>query len=177
MKIKLIAVFILLSLLFAASCSEKNIGDESTVPLDRLIGGIIREDIRLYKSAFPPDYIKEVERVFGIIGNDIDALLAENIKSALQSHNVNYGDKLRIKYKLISKTALTEQQLAEFYWDLYAETYNLPLDSITEAYTATFEITVKGKEASETKRAEYRLLKINGEWYLHPQFFMYMFSI
>ncbi|PKM61191.1 MAG: hypothetical protein CVU97_07355 [Firmicutes bacterium HGW-Firmicutes-21] len=170
-----IPLFLILCLLLATGCSDKNIGDKTTEPLDRLINGLLKKDTALYKSAFPPDYIDRATNAFDAIGNDIDKVLSELFTDALDAHIVNYGEKTRINYTLISKEELSSGDLDK-YWDLIVNGYDLPVDKITEAYRATVDVTVKGRDSEVTKRAEYKLLHIDGVWYLHPEVFMNVFS-
>ena len=172
-----LVLLVLLLLLFASGCGNKNIGDETTQPLDRLIDGVLNQNTQTYASAFSPDFIERAEEVFSIIGSDVYAVLEETLKGAMDAHTVNFGDRVRINYALISKQKMSEEQLNEPYWNLYVDDYDLPVDKITEAYVAQFDITVKGKDSEETKQAQYKLLLIDGTWYLHPESFMNVFSI
>lgn len=176
-KKKLLLIFTLLCLIFTAGCSDKNSGDETTQPLDKLINGLLNEDTQVYKSAFTPDYITLLEKSFNIIGNDIDTVLKDTFKQALDVHEANYGENIRINYTLISKEEMSKEDLSEKNWNLYVDEYDLPADKISEAYLEEIDITVKGKDSTETKRAKFKLIKIDGVWYLHPENFMYVFSI
>ncbi|HAN21688.1 MAG: hypothetical protein A2Y15_03630 [Clostridiales bacterium GWF2_36_10] len=172
----ILPLLLILCIIFLAGCTSKNVGDETTLPLDKILTGLLTENVELYKSAFSPDYIEKVTAALSLIEEDINILLANTIKDAIDVRNANYGEKTQINYVLISKNVMTTDDLKEPYWDNYDITYNLPVDKITEAYKATFDIIYKGKESSETKRAEYKLLKIDGGWYLHPETFMNVFS-
>lgn len=176
MNNRLLTFVLVFCLIFFTGCSNSNVGDETTDPLDKIITGILTENAELYKSAFSPDYIEQVTKIYEQVNQDINTELSEIFKNALDAHSVNYGKKIHINYVLISKDSLTEKELKEPYLDLNVFAYDLPVDKITEAYVATFDITVRGNESNETKKAEYKLLKINGQWYLHPQSFMTVFS-
>lgn len=171
------SIFLVLLIIMLAGCADKSQGDETTIPLDKIINGLKKSDASEYKSAFPPDYIERAAELFVLVGENIDTKLKETFAGAIQAHEVNYGKNFRITYKLLSKKPLTKEQLSEEYLDYYVLEYELPIDSIEEAYLGRFDIKVKGDEAEETKQAEYKLIKIDGIWYLHPESFMNMFSI
>ncbi len=159
-----------------SGCSSGNIGDETTEPLDKLIQGVLNRNVSVYKSAFPSDYIEAVETTFKRINNDIDKELEKTISSANDVLEANYGEKVKINYKLVSKVKLTEEDLKEKYWDMLINSYSIPVDKVTEAYKESIEITVRGSDTEETKTSEFRFLKIDGTWYIHPESFMFVFN-
>lgn len=167
---------LILCFAFLAGCSSGNIGDETTEPLDKIISGVLKKNVAVYKSAFPPDYIAEVEKDFKIVGNDIDKELENTISQANDVLEANHGKKVKINYKQVSKIQMTRDDLNEKYWDLFINDYSIPVDRITEAYKETIEITIKGSEAQETITANFKFLKIDGTWYFHPESFMYVFN-
>lgn len=173
---RILLLFIILCLLSTASCKASNVGDETTEPLDKMINGLLSEDCTLYKSAFPSDYITLLTEELTAVGENIDTLITDIFKGALDAHIVNYGKNTCINYVLISKDAMTQEELNQIYLDYYLVEYNLPVEHITEAYKANFDITVKGDDTSSTRRAVYKLLKIDGVWYIHPESFMNVFS-
>ena len=170
----IILFLITLCLLFSSACGTKNKGDETTQPLDKMINGLLSEDTGLYKSAFPPDYITALTEELSKIGENIDTLISNAFKGGLDAHVVNYGDDTRINYILISKEPMTQEELNEPYWDYYITDYNIPVGDITEAFKANFDLTVKGDESGSTKRAVYKLLKIDGIWYMRHAFIIFI---
>jgi len=172
----LLAFSLLMCFAFLAGCSSGNIGDETTEPLDKIISGVLKKNAAVYKSAFPPDYIAEVEKAFRIVGNDIDQELENTFASAAEVLEANYGKKVKINYRQVSKTAMTTEDLTEKYWDLFINDYSIPVDRITEAYKESIEITIKGSENQETITAAFKFLRIDGKWYIHPESFMYVFN-
>lgn len=176
MKKKFLAVLLILLFVSLPGCSSRNIGDETTEPLDRIISGVLNSNVAMYKSAYPPDYIKEVETAFKRLSNDLDKELGNTISSANEVLLANYGKKVKINYKLISKEKMTEEALKEKYWDILINSYSIPVDKITEAYKEKIDITVKGAENEETKTYELKFLKVDGSWYIHPESFMFMFN-
>lgn len=175
MKKKLLAVLLLTCLMFLSSCSSGNIGDETTEPLEKMISGVLKGNVSMYKSAFPSDYIEAVESAFKRLSNNIDKELETTVSNAKVAHEANYGEKVKINYKLVNKVKMSEDELKEKYWDIFINSYSLPVEKITEAYKETIEITVKGADSEETKTADFKFLKIDGKWYIHPESFMYVF--
>lgn len=172
---KILAILLIFCFLCLSGCSSGNIGDETTEPLDKMIQGVLNKNISVYKSAFPPDYIEAVEYAYKRLSNDIDKELETTLSSANDVLEANYGKKVKINYKLVSKVKMTEKDLKEKYWDLLINSYSIPVEKITEAYKESIEITVKGRDTEESKTSEFKFLKIDGTWYIHPESFMFVF--
>lgn len=180
-KAKSIIVFLLIVCITAASLSacaaSGNSGDETTVPLDKLTEAVFNNDINLYKSAFPPDYINQLSDVLSKLEQDINKILSSTVTDSTNALEANYGKKTKISYVLKSKTALSKEELQKPFWDIYLDNYSLPVEKITDAFRVTVDITVKGSESSTTKEAQFTVIKIDGTWYLHPESFMTTFNI
>ena len=169
MKRKGIALLLLLALLLC-SCGEdpnKSIGDEKTVPLDRILEALKTGSIAAYESAFPPDFCNAYRLAYPDMPETIDALLS----TADEFNREHYGENCTIRYELTNTEIRDPAQYAgEHRLDtLDVISYVVPLASKAARIYVTVYRTGSFDEAE--KESSYVVLQIDGIWYLHPQEF------
>ena len=171
---KILCVLLAAAMLLAAvSCSG---GDETTKPFDSLINGFLKNETAAYLSAFDGEYVTAATEVYKQLGRNLKSELKDSITASLDNLEYTNGAKLKISYKIINKTGMTQAEIGQPYLDLHVISYDLPLDKITEAYKTTLSVKIKGKTNTEELEIEIKTLKINGKWVLHPEMFMFMFA-
>ena len=158
-------------------CKAKSVGNEKTVPIDRLVEAVLEQNVSAYKNAFLPDYIEAATARFAGLGGSIDDAVNETFSTAAEAFDANYGGtEPHIYYTLQSEAEVAVAEvLKEPYWDLWVDGYALPESGIEAAATVTVTIHIEGEKSEGANDTTFLMLKTDGIWYLHPKFFRFAF--
>lgn len=169
MKSKILACLLLLALLLS-SCDgppRNNVGDEKTLPLDRILEALEAESAAAYETAFPPDFCRAYRDAYPDLTETVELLLSE----ANAFNREHYGQDCEIRYQL-TKTELCDpaQFAGEFQFNnLDSFPCTIPIAS----QAARIHVTVyhTGSFNKAEKEETYVVLLIDGTWYLNPLLF------
>lgn len=168
MKHKIIALLLLLALLLCGcKDSDESIGDEKTVPLDRILESLKTGSIATYESAFPSDFCFAYREAFSDMPETVELLL----RVANEFNREHYGEDCKIRYELTKTELCDPAQFAGEYQFNNLDTFSCTVPLASEA--AKIHVTVYHTGSfDETEKEEiYTVLLIDGTWYLHPMEF------
>ena len=165
-------LFLLLALLFClAGCDTPggSTGYALTVPLDRIIEAVETGNRGLYESAFPTDFPVQYRMQSGEYAKTLSDLLA----AAAEKNRKDLGDTWSIRYELTGSKRLEITLLERYYGytGLDPFRYTMPLEYISDFREITVTVYFEGSFDSFEKELTYRVLCIEGLWYLHPESF------
>lgn len=123
-------------------------------PIRRYYKGMQNSNIKVYAKAFP-----EFMNVNRTQSN-------ESLKEILSELEKEYGEKIRIKYKIISKEKYDDKSL-ESIKEYIKIRYNKNV-SVTNGYCLQVEVVVKGNSDSNTDNTKMYVYKIDEKWYYMP---------
>lgn len=162
---------LLLAVLLLVGCSvaEETRGNQTTVPIDRIIEALNTGNTGLYESAFHPSFSAQYRTSYP----DLSATLRDLLSVASEKNRTELGELKSIRYQI---TASREQELSSLeayygYTGLDAFLYEMPLESISAMREISLRITFEGSLDDFTAELTYRVLCIDGFWYLHPEAF------
>ena len=171
MKAKRGLLLLLALLLLTAGCSapETSRGNQTTVPIDRIIEALNTGNTGLYESAFPASFSSQYRGEFP----DLSTTLRELLAAAAEKNRTDLGDTWSIRYELTGSKGLETSSLEPYYGytGLDAFLYEMPLDAITQLREISLTVYFEGSFDSFTAELTYRVLCIDGFWYLHPESF------
>lgn len=171
MKSKCVALLLLMLSLALLLCGcggkEESIGDEKTVPLDRILEAIKTGSTATYESAFPPDFCRAYRTAYPDIPETVETLLSKANAFNIES----YGEDCTIRYELTETELCDPAQFAGEYQFDTLDSFSFSVAQASEAARIHVKIYRTGSFDEAEKEASYVVLLIDGTWYLHPQLF------
>lgn len=148
---------------------------ECSEPIKDFLKAIVAKDGNAYFKVFPPvavaDYSDEsaptVQVHFGY------ETVSDFLTAQMEEYKSIYGDNLVITAKVVSEedasfADIKDYSLDEYTWKTYVT------ESSTEAIKKiTIDYTVKGDLDEDNRTVKVYVVKIGGEWYMHP---LYVFK-
>lgn len=169
MKSRAVALLLLFALLLCGcgKHTKESVGDEKTVPLDRILEALKTGSIATYESAFPPDFCFAYREAFSDMSETVELLL----RVANEFNREHYGEDCAIRYELTKTELCDPAQFAEEiqFNNLDTFFYTVPLAS--EAAKIHVTVYHTGSFDEMEKEEIYTVLLIDGTWYLHPMNF------
>ncbi len=155
-------------LLCGCETGDATVGNEKTVPLDRIIDALRSGGVSTYESAFPQTFCEQYQTNAGDLQEHLRLLL-----EAARSYDLDrYGEDVQITYTLTDAERYDTSLLEPFYQALAPDfVYALPTESVTDAAEINMTVYFKGSYLEETFDCTYLTLCIDGNWYLHPKHF------
>jgi hypothetical protein len=147
----ILGIIIVVILVIVCSVTLKN---QYKSPINNYFKGIQKADINAYAKAFP-DFMK------------VDKTISkDSLKQDLDDLKVEYGDKIKIKYEVISKEKIDQGSLGLI--EGYVEKrYNKKVN-ISDGYILNLKVTLKGSKDSNTDTPKMYVYKIDGKWKYMP---------
>lgn len=142
----LVLLFVLFGSLFGGGYKK---------PIDNYIKGLEKADWKTFSKSLPKEQKETIEDNF-----DGEEFLEE----MLESLEDEYGEKIKITYKITDKSKLSKKKIEDFeeeYEDVYDEEIK-----ISKAYKIKVKVTIKGKDDKETNKVSFVVGKIKGKWYM-----------
>lgn len=164
--------FVLLLLLVILLCgcgkaSGKNIGNEKTVPLDRILESLRTGSTATYESAFPPEFCRTYREAFPDLSETVEKLLRTANAYNLES----YGEDCKIYYELTDTELCDPSQFAGDIQFDHLDTFSCTLPLASEAAKIHVTVHRTGSFDETEKELTYVVLLIDGTWYLDPLVF------
>ena len=131
--------------------------DSKTKPIDNMLAGIYKANVTKYIAAFPKETTEDWDKL------DLTEDLLENLVDIKSTYGLN----ARCSYKIIEKDKYSKRELTNLQNSL-EDHFGLNGDKVTEAWTITIDLTVKGAKDKETSEVSLVVIKYNGKWRLHP---------
>lgn len=169
MKRKVTALLLLLALLLCgcAGKTEENVGNEKTVPLDRILEALKTGSVATYESAFPSDFCRAYREAYPDMPETVEALL----NAANGFNREHYGEDYTIRYELTETELCDPAQFAGEYQFNHLDTFSCTVPLASEAARIHVTVYHTGSFDELEKEEIYTVLLINGIWYFHPQLF------
>lgn len=163
-------VFLVLVALLLCGCGgapRRNVGDERTVPLDRILEALETGSAAAYETAFPPDFCRAYREAYPDLSETVEMLLTV----ANEFDSEHYGEDCKIRYRLTDTEFCDPAQFAgEFQFNnLDSFSYTVPLAREAVRIHVTMYRTGSFDEAE--KEETYVVLLLDGTWYLNPLLF------
>lgn len=169
MKRKGVALLLLLALLLCG-CGwdpKESIGDERTVPLDRVLEALKTGSIATYESAFPPDFCNAYRSAYPDMPETIEVLL----NAANEFNSEYYGEDCAIRYKLTNTELCDPAQFTGDHKLNTIDTLSYIVPQASEAARIHVTVYREGSFGKTEKEESYVVLLFDGIWYLHPMHF------
>lgn len=169
MKRKGIALLLLFVLLLCGCGrkTEESIGDEKTVPLDRILEAMKTGSVATYESAFPPDFCSTYRQAYPDMPDSIETLL--NV--ANEVNRESYGVDCTVRYELTETELCDPAQFAGEYKLNTIDTVSYIIPRASEAARIHVKVYRTGSFNETETEESYVVLMIDGTWYLHPMEF------
>lgn len=148
---------LLLCLVFGA-------GGGYTAPIDTLIDISFEGKVKKLKDLAPQEYWDWHEDTYNA---DIDDLIEEaedNFDDMMEYYEEQYGDNIKVSYKVEEKKALSSRKLKGIA-EALADKYDIDEDKVTAGYELEVEMTIKGSEDDDDDDSEMTVIKYKGKWY------------
>lgn len=165
MKHRGIALLLLLALLLCGcGKDQENIGDETTIPLDRILEALKTGSIATYESAFPPDFCRTYREAYPDLPETVEMLL----RVANEFNIERYGEDYTVHYALTDTELCDPAQFVGEYQFNNLDTFSCTISLASQAAKIHVTISHTGSFDELEKGAIYTVLLIDGTWYLHP---------
>jgi hypothetical protein len=113
----------------------------------------------------PAKYWDELEDEYDVKLKDIKEEIEESFEEQLESLEDYYGKNIKVKYDILDKEELDEDDLDEIKDEL-KEKYGISKKSVKKALEVEVEATIKGKDDEDTQEQDMIIVKIDNKWYI-----------
>lgn len=153
----LVVLIVLLALVFGGNGGM-------TKPIDNLIAITFKGKFEKIKDMAPAEYWEYMEEEYDLDIDDLIEEAEENADDMMDYYEDEYGDNIRVSYKVTDKKKLSDKKL-EGIAEALADDYDLDEDKFTEAWELDVEMTIKGSEDDDEQENEMTVIKYKGKWY------------
>ena len=132
--------------------------------IDNYFKAIEKNDPELmYKKVIADYWINYIEEGYG------DSYALEALEDTIEDYWDEYGDNIRITYKITNRDHASKDELASlndniYDWYAYYIYDDIKELKITDAYVISVDYKVKGSEGSGDYSADFLLVKEKGKW-------------
>ena len=135
-----------------------------TKPIDTLIDVGFKGKIEKITDLAPEEYWEYLEDEYDVDIDDILDQAEEGLDDTLENLEDEYGDNIRVSYKVEKKKQLSDKK-AKGIAEALADEYDLDEDDFGDVYELDLEMTIKGSEDDDEDEAEFTVIKYKGKWY------------
>ncbi len=156
------------------------------MPIQNAMDGVLNGDAALYRSAFLPDYDAAVaaeeamwKYEYSTEYSDFNGYLKSVLAAALETDQINYGKHVGMEFivKEVNEINTTDYpSYFENYNDYYVYYYILNVAAVEKAVKVSGTLNIWGDDGEDSSVAEYVLIRVGGEWYLHPIYYYTSFG-
>ncbi len=139
--------------------------------IDNFFDFTIKGDVDVLEDLAPEDFWEELEDEYDVKLKDIKKELEDSFEEQLEDLEDEYGKNLKVKWKVIDKEELDEDDLDDLK-DTLKDTYGTAKKSVKKALEVEIEATLKGRDDEDTDEQEMILVKIGNKWYISSIFSM-----
>lgn len=139
--------------------------------IDNFFDFTVEGDVDKLEDLAPEDFWEELEDEYDVKMKDIKDSLEEEFEAQLENLEDEYGKNIKVKYKVIEKEKMDEDDLDDLK-DMLKENYGIAKKSVKKALEVEVEATIKGKDDEDTEEQDMVIVKIGNKWYLSTVFSM-----
>lgn len=125
-------------------------GNNYKKPINNFFKGMEKADLDKYLSAFPE--FMEMDENFE----------QEDLDEMLEDLEDEYGDKIKISYKILDKEKIDKEDLEDLQ-DKIEDYYDEEV-KVKKGYELSIKSTIKGKDDEESDTSTLEVYKIDGKW-------------
>ena len=154
-KILTVLTVLVMSICMLTGCGKKENKEQTPdyeEPIKNFIEGMVEANSEKFLNAFPEFLSKYMKQSF----------TNEDLSEILEDAKEEYGEDLKMTYKVVDKKELSEEELKQMQEDL-KENYGQE-SSVSAGYNLNVEINTKGSKKEETDKDEYTVYKIDEKW-------------
>lgn len=129
--------------------------------LDTYLDVIYRGKISKVEKIAPEKYWESLDEDM----DDVEDNMKTVYKLAIRALEDEYGDNIKISYKITDKDEVTKSALNEMKDNIKSK-YDIPKKNVTDACELEVDLTIKGDEDKETKEVSFFAVKVDGDWYI-----------
>lgn len=129
------------------------LGSGYKTPLNNYFKGIEKAKSETYLKAYPEFVREEME----------DTYDDEYLEKRVETFEKEYGDKIKISYKVLDKEKLDKDDLEDIQDEL-EDDYDEDDVKVSTGYEVAVKITVKGSDDKESYYSSFYICKVNGKW-------------
>jgi hypothetical protein len=159
-----IAAVVVVIILIIVLCASLG-GSGYKKPIDNFVKAISKTDGKAMKNALP-DVVNEYYEDYYVDDDDYDSV-EEYYEDAVLEYTLDYledeyGDRVKISYKVLKKKELKNSDLRDVEDDIN-DTYDADVE-VTKGYKVKVKLTVKGSDDDDTDTEWLYVYKIDGNW-------------
>lgn len=139
--------------------------------IDNFFDFSIKGDVDMIEEIAPEDFWEELEEEYDVKMKDLKDSIEEEFEERLETLEDEYGKNIKVKYKVIEKEKMDEDDLDDLKDEL-KENYGIAKKSVKKAFEVEIEATIKGKEDEDTDEQDMVIVKIGNKWYIPTIFSM-----
>lgn len=139
--------------------------------IDNFFAVTVEGDVDKLEKLAPEEFWEELEETFDVKLKDIKKNVEEEFEATFESLEDDYGKNIKVKYKVLDKEELDEDDLDEIK-DILKDSYGIAKKSVKAGYEVEIEATIKGKDDEDTDEQDMTIIKIDGDWYITDIFSM-----
>ncbi len=139
--------------------------------IDNFFDFTIKGDVDKLDDLAPEDLWEELEEEYDVKLKDIKDELEDSFEAELEELEDEYGKNLKVKWKVLDKEELDEDDLDELK-DTLKDNYGIAKKSVKKALEVEIEATIKGRDDEDTEEQEMIVVKIGNKWYISSIFSM-----
>ena len=143
--------------------------------IDNFFDFTVEGKVNKLEKLAPEAFWEELEEDFDIKLKDLKDQLEESFEAELEELEDEYGRNLKVKYKVLEKEEMDEDDLDDLK-DTLKDSYGIKKKSVQKALEVEVEATIKGKEDEDTMEQDMVIVKIDGDWYITTVFQMLRWS-
>lgn len=170
---KIVAYILLFGFILCVCGCTGGIEAEYGEPINDLAEAVVGGDVDDYLDAFEDDYVVSLEEYYELVSDSgLEGTLAEALAFTKEYNKESYGKLTKIKLTEVSKTVLDE-----FPENLVYSGEFKPDGKVEEILSVTVAYVIEGASgSSEQKNATFTVYSVDGEYYLHPVHFFFVFQ-
>lgn len=157
--IKIIIALIIVAIIAGVTILVVNIfGNSYKKPIDYFCEALEKGDSKKFLKIYPDIMVEDMD-------DDDKENMEETLESAKESFEDKYGEKIKVSFKETKKKKMDKDELKEGQETLEDEYKKGKKTKVTAGYTITGNLTIKGKDDSETfEDLEIVIAKVGGKW-------------
>lgn len=151
------------------------LGNSYKKAIDNFFDFTVKCEIDKLEKLAPEDFWDKLEKDKDIDLDEIKEELEERFDGELEELEDYYGKNLKVKYKVLEKEVMDEDDLDDLK-DNLKDTYGIKKRSVQKALEVEVEATIKGRDDEDTMEQDMIIVKIDGDWYITTVFSMLRWS-